>query len=323
MHGLWRRCSAPQRTHPLAGPPDSPSCLQFPGIINGGIVSAIFDCHGNWTAAIALMDKACLPKPPLTLTFEMLVRAGSAGRAEDAAHAENAVGAVGVVGTAGWCSGGQGPQRGAGRWVGLAAPACYLCSAGAGGGVNLVRAISCCSGTSASCRVAEGRVRRWGGASARATPPARTGSARWARPPPLYAAGTPRCWCRRGAPGMAEGLSLLEPPPGAAPLCILHCRSAPKCLCSSGWREHSSWPSRPPMPWGVWVLSGTLAARCHLPPLDIAPAAAHPRLAMRERRRRAKPPQLHLAPLLTGAPRPPSQTILCRGKCCTKLYEAV
>ncbi len=51
----------------------------FPGIINGGIISAIFDCHGNWTAAIALMDKACLPKPPLTLTFEMLVRDVHAG----------------------------------------------------------------------------------------------------------------------------------------------------------------------------------------------------------------------------------------------------
>lgn len=44
----------------------------FPGIINGGVVSALFDCHGNWTAAIALMDKAALPKPPLTLTYEML-----------------------------------------------------------------------------------------------------------------------------------------------------------------------------------------------------------------------------------------------------------
>lgn len=43
------------------------------GIINGGVVSALFDCHGNWTAAIALMDKAALPKPPLTLTYEMLV----------------------------------------------------------------------------------------------------------------------------------------------------------------------------------------------------------------------------------------------------------
>lgn len=45
----------------------------FPGIINGGIVSALFDCHGNWSAAIALMDRGCLPNPPLTLTFELLV----------------------------------------------------------------------------------------------------------------------------------------------------------------------------------------------------------------------------------------------------------
>lgn len=45
----------------------------FPGIINGGIISTLFDCHGNWTAAIALMDRACLPRPPLTLTYELLV----------------------------------------------------------------------------------------------------------------------------------------------------------------------------------------------------------------------------------------------------------
>ena len=45
----------------------------FPGIVNGGIVSALFDCHGNWTAAVALMDRACLPRPPLTLTAELLV----------------------------------------------------------------------------------------------------------------------------------------------------------------------------------------------------------------------------------------------------------
>ncbi|CAK0745314.1 hypothetical protein CVIRNUC_001611 [Coccomyxa viridis] len=46
----------------------------FPGIINGGIISALFDCHGNWTAAIALMDRAKLPRPPLTLTAELLVK---------------------------------------------------------------------------------------------------------------------------------------------------------------------------------------------------------------------------------------------------------
>lgn len=50
-----------------------PKYNAFPGIINGGIVSALFDCHGNWTAAITLMDRGCLPKPPLTLTYELLV----------------------------------------------------------------------------------------------------------------------------------------------------------------------------------------------------------------------------------------------------------
>ena len=45
----------------------------FPQIINGGVVSALFDCHGNWTAAIALMDRSGLPRPPLTLTSELLV----------------------------------------------------------------------------------------------------------------------------------------------------------------------------------------------------------------------------------------------------------
>ena len=45
----------------------------FPGIVNGGVVSALFDCHGNWTAAVALMDRSCLPRPPLTLTDELLV----------------------------------------------------------------------------------------------------------------------------------------------------------------------------------------------------------------------------------------------------------
>ena len=27
----------------------------FPGMINGGIIGTLMDCHGNWTAAIALI----------------------------------------------------------------------------------------------------------------------------------------------------------------------------------------------------------------------------------------------------------------------------
>lgn len=46
----------------------------FPGIVNGGIVATLFDCHGNWTAAVTLMDKGCLPKPPLTTVAEILIK---------------------------------------------------------------------------------------------------------------------------------------------------------------------------------------------------------------------------------------------------------
>ncbi|KAF6264506.1 HotDog domain-containing protein [Scenedesmus sp. NREL 46B-D3] len=60
-HGLEARVSVP------------PKYCAFPGIVNGGILSTLLDCHGNWTAAIELMDRSCLPKPPLTLTASMLV----------------------------------------------------------------------------------------------------------------------------------------------------------------------------------------------------------------------------------------------------------
>jgi len=42
-------------------------------------VSAVFDCHGNWSAAVALMDRACLPRPPLTLTRMLQARPGGIG----------------------------------------------------------------------------------------------------------------------------------------------------------------------------------------------------------------------------------------------------
>lgn len=45
----------------------------FPGVLNGGVISTLFECHGNWTAAIALMDRACLPRPALTLTSHLAV----------------------------------------------------------------------------------------------------------------------------------------------------------------------------------------------------------------------------------------------------------
>lgn len=46
----------------------------FPGIINGGIIGTLMDCHGNWAAAIALMDRDSLPEPPCTVTASYNVR---------------------------------------------------------------------------------------------------------------------------------------------------------------------------------------------------------------------------------------------------------
>ena len=40
----------------------------FPGMINGGIIGSLLDCHGNWAAAIALMDQSGLDEPPCTVT---------------------------------------------------------------------------------------------------------------------------------------------------------------------------------------------------------------------------------------------------------------
>ena len=40
----------------------------FPGMVNGGIIGTLMDCHGNWAAAIALMDDQNLDEPPCTVT---------------------------------------------------------------------------------------------------------------------------------------------------------------------------------------------------------------------------------------------------------------
>ena len=46
----------------------------FPGILNGGIIGTLLDCHANWTAAYHLMRRANAPTPPCTVTAEYAVR---------------------------------------------------------------------------------------------------------------------------------------------------------------------------------------------------------------------------------------------------------
>ena len=40
----------------------------FPGVLNGGIIGTLLDCHGNWTAAMAIMRKRGAERPDCTVT---------------------------------------------------------------------------------------------------------------------------------------------------------------------------------------------------------------------------------------------------------------
>jgi acyl-coenzyme A thioesterase PaaI-like protein len=46
----------------------------FPGVLNGGIVGALLDCHSNWTAAWHLMQAAGADTPPCTVTAEYAIK---------------------------------------------------------------------------------------------------------------------------------------------------------------------------------------------------------------------------------------------------------
>ena len=45
----------------------------FDGIMNGGIIGSLLDCHSNWTAAYHLMQTRGLDVPPCTVTSDFHV----------------------------------------------------------------------------------------------------------------------------------------------------------------------------------------------------------------------------------------------------------
>ncbi len=45
-----------------------PHHLAFTGIVNGGIIGSLLDCHCNWMAAYHLMQKTKADVPPCTVT---------------------------------------------------------------------------------------------------------------------------------------------------------------------------------------------------------------------------------------------------------------
>lgn len=46
----------------------------FPGMLNGGIIGSLLDCHCNWTAAWALMKQAGAEHPPCTVTADYAIQ---------------------------------------------------------------------------------------------------------------------------------------------------------------------------------------------------------------------------------------------------------
>lgn len=46
----------------------------FPGVLNGGIIGVLMDCHSNWTAAYELMQRRGSDRPLTTVTADYHVR---------------------------------------------------------------------------------------------------------------------------------------------------------------------------------------------------------------------------------------------------------
>ncbi|MEP6956835.1 MAG: PaaI family thioesterase [Chthoniobacterales bacterium] len=46
----------------------------FPGVLNGGIIGTLLDCHCNWAAAWYLMQRAGDDHPPCTVTADYAIK---------------------------------------------------------------------------------------------------------------------------------------------------------------------------------------------------------------------------------------------------------
>ena len=46
----------------------------FPGMLNGGIIGTLLDCHSNWTAAWHFMQRTGAASPPCTVTADYAIK---------------------------------------------------------------------------------------------------------------------------------------------------------------------------------------------------------------------------------------------------------
>ena len=50
-----------------------PEYEAFPGVLNGGIIGTLLDCHCNWAATWYLMKRTGADKPPCTVTADYAI----------------------------------------------------------------------------------------------------------------------------------------------------------------------------------------------------------------------------------------------------------
>jgi acyl-coenzyme A thioesterase PaaI-like protein len=66
--------SFPQGDEVIAEFRPEPYQQAFPGVVNGGIIGALLDCHSNWTAAYYLMKKTGQTEAPCTVTADYAIK---------------------------------------------------------------------------------------------------------------------------------------------------------------------------------------------------------------------------------------------------------
>jgi acyl-coenzyme A thioesterase PaaI-like protein len=66
--------SRPEGEEVVAAWTPSPHHEAYAGVLNGGIIGTLLDCHSNWTAAYHLMKRSGADHPPCTVTAEYSVR---------------------------------------------------------------------------------------------------------------------------------------------------------------------------------------------------------------------------------------------------------
>jgi len=70
--GLHLR-SFPEKDRLVADWTPKPEHHAFPGVLNGGIIGTLLDCHSNWTASWSLMKERGDDDMPCTVTAEYTV----------------------------------------------------------------------------------------------------------------------------------------------------------------------------------------------------------------------------------------------------------